>query len=629
MSGICGIVQSRGEEKISPDCLVPMIRALGTDGRGEGSWICYPQVGFGHQQHRGFQYGTVELNVGGANLILSFYGNIYNWQEFDSGRPPNGGPLLSILETYEQSGLEFLSRLRGEFALAIWDGRHQSLHLATDRFRVHPIFYYCDHQGLFVFGSRIKSILACPFPVMYNIDPHAILDLVARSYIPTPRSIFHEIQKIPPGHVLTFSEGKVVLNSYWDINFLDTESANERVLAGKLREVFQDALAVRYVEDKGQGNVGTFLSGGVDSSTVTGVLNQLSTSPIKSFSIKFDEQRYNEVQYARIAAQSFGAEHYEYTVTAQDCINCLPILLDSFDEPFANASSIPTYFCSKLALEHDVPFLYAGDGGDELFAGNERYALQRRFDYYSRFPQPFRDYLLKPLVDCLAASVGWSIFTKGKKYIQRASVPYPQRLASYGFFEAVPKDQIFQKDFLEDIRKSHEHSDSLHEYYFRAPAKTELDRQLYIDLKRAIGDNDLFKVTRMSEAAGVAVRFPFLDTCVADFASKVPAHIKMRGTQLRSFFKNAYAGLLPMSIRKKTKHGFGLPIAIWLKTNKTLNEMMNDLLLSQLSHQRGFFNKKTLERVIELHKTDETGFYGSLLWNFMIIELWFRTQLKS
>ena len=629
MSGICGIVQNSGEEKITPDCLVPMIRALATDGSGEGGWICYPQVGFGHQQLRGFQQGTVEVNVGGENLVLSFHGNIYNWQEFDSGHVPNGDPLLSLLDTYEHSGLEFLSRLRGEFALAIWDGRDQSLHLATDRFRIHPVYYYDDHRGLFVFGSRAKSILACPFPVNHQIDPQAILDIVARSYIPTPKSIFQDIQKIPPGHVLTYSGGKVALDSYWDINFLDPDTSNERVLAGKLRDVFQDALHVRYVEDTGQGHVGTFLSGGVDSSTVTGVLNQLSEGPIKSFSIKFDEQRYNEVEYARIAAQSFGADHYEYTVTAQDCIDCLPILLDSFDEPFANASSIPTYFCSKLALEHDVPFLYAGDGGDELFAGNERYALQRRFDYYSQFPQPFRQYVLKPLVDGLAASLGWSLFTKGKKYIQRASVPYPQRLASYGFFEAIPKEQIFQHDFLETIRKSNEPNDSLREYYFRAPAQTELDRQLYIDLKRAIGDNDLFKVTRMSEAAGVAVRFPFLDTYVGDFASKVPAHIKMRGTQLRSFFKKAYADLLPVSIRKKTKHGFGLPIAIWLKTNKTLNEMMNDLVLSQRSHQRGFFQKDTLQRIVELHKTDETGFYGTLLWNFMIIELWFRSQLKA
>ena len=629
MSGICGVVAIDGGEKISSDCLLPMIRALAVDRNGEGDWICYPKVGLGNQRHRGSQHGTVELALGGSSLILSFDGNVYNWQELEPSRSGSGDPLLSILELYERSGLEFLSRLRGEFALAIWDGRQEVLHLATDRFRVHPIFYYFDHKDLFVFGSRVKAILACPFPVEHNVDPQAIVDLVARSHIPTPRSIFHEIQKIPPGHVLTFWNGKVELTSYWDINFLEPVSANERVLAGKLREVFHDALQVRYVEDTGQGNVGTFLSGGVDSSTITGVLSQLSTSPIKSFSIKFDEQRYNEVEYARIAAQSFGAEHYEYTVTAQDCINCLPILLDSFDEPFANASSIPTYFCSKFALEHDVPFLYAGDGGDELFAGNDRYALQRQFDYYSQFPQPFREYLLKPLVDWLAASVGWTIFTKGKRYIQRASVPYPQRLASYGVFEAVPKEQIFQDDVLEEIRKSNDPYDGLYEYYFRAPAKTELDRQLYIDLKRAIGDNDLFKVTRMAEAAGVAVRFPFLDTYVAEFASKVPANIKMRGTQLRSFFKNAYADLLPLSIRKKTKHGFGLPIAIWLKTNKTLNEMMNDLILSQRSLQRGFFKKKTLERVIELHKTDETGFYGALLWNFMIIELWFRTQLKA
>jgi len=392
--------------------------------------------------------------------------------------------------------------------------------------------------------------------------------------------------------------------------------------------VFQDAVQVRLDEDESQGNVGTFLSGGVDSSTVTGILSQLSNKPIKSFSIKFDEQRYNEVQYARIAAKKFGGEHYEYTVTAQDCIDCLPILLDSFDEPFANASSIPTFFCSKLASENNVSIMYAGDGGDELFAGNERYALQRQFDYYSQLPKPIREHFVKPFVDFLADYSGWSLFTKGKKYIERASIPYPQRLASYGIFEVVPRSDIFHDDLLAEIGKTDDHNNSLHAYYFRAPASTELDRQLYIDLKRAIGDNDLFKVTRMTEAAGIAVRFPFLDAALSDFASKVPAHLKMRGTHLRSFFKNAYSDLLPLAIRKKTKHGFGLPIGIWLKTNKTLNEMMNELVLSQQTLQRGFFKRKTLESLIEHHKTDESAFYGTLLWNFMVLELWFRTQLK-
>jgi len=372
MSGICGVVQENGREIVSSDCLISMIRALGMGGEGEGDWMCYPSVGIGSQRVRGAQNGTAELKVDGSPLGISFYGNLYKCAELESLKNGSENPTLSILHLYKRIGLDFLSRLRGEFCLAIWDGSKQTLYLATDRFRVHPLFYYSDQNDLFVFGSRMKAILACTLSIKYTVDPSAIVDVIARSYIPTPRTIFNEIRKIPPGHLLSFSKGKVELNSYWDLDFLTPETASERTLAGKLRGVFQNALNVRLVEDQRHGNVGTFLSGGVDSSTVTGILSQLSPRPLKSFSIKFDEQRYNEVHYARVAAQSFGVEHYEYTVKAQDCINCLPVLLDSFDEPFANASSIPTFFCAKLALENAVSFLYAGDGGDELFAGNER-----------------------------------------------------------------------------------------------------------------------------------------------------------------------------------------------------------------------------------------------------------------
>ena len=628
MSGICGVLQNKGEEKISPDCLNPMIRNLGIQNSGEGDWICHSNFGLGSQRLKGSHHGTAELNSAGSQFAIAFFGTLYNWAELENSQLTSDNRLLSILQLYEQTGIEFLSRLRGEFSLAIWDGCKQTLYLATDRFRVHPIFYYLDPHGLLVFGSRIQAILSCPLAKDITVNPHAIADLVARSYIPTPRTIYQEIKKIPPGHVLTYSDDHITVVPYWDINFLDSEPGKEKALARQLQNIFQDALKIRENEDASQGNVGTFLSGGVDSSTVTGVLSQISTKPVKSFSITFDEQRYNEVQYARMAAQCFGAQHYEYTVTSQDCLDCLPILLKSFDEPFANASSIPTYFCAKLALENNVSFLYAGDGGDELFAGNERYAIQRQFDYYSRLPKPLRERLLNPLIHVLADYGGWSLFRKGKKYIQRASTPYPQRLSAYGLFEIIPPSDIFHDNLVEEIGKTNDFASGLHDYYFQAPARTELDRQLYIDLKRAIGDNDLIKVNRMTEAAGVVVRFPFLDMHVSDFASRIPARLKMRGTHLRSFFKRAYADLLPTEIRNKKKHGFGLPIAIWLKTNKALNELMHELVLSQDSLQRGYFKKKTLELMIERHKTDTSAFYGTLIWNFMVLELWLRTQLK-
>ena len=315
MSGICGVVQRRGDGVISPDDIISMIRALGMGVEGDGDWVCHPQVGFGSQRIKGAQSGISEWERGGSKLMISFFGNLYNGLELEAGTHDAQNYILSILQLYERIGLEFLSRLRGEFALAIWDDAKQTLYLATDRFRVQPIFYYYDGKELLIFGSRIKAILAGPFSPDRTVDSRAIVDLVARSYIPTPRTIFQEIRKIPPGHVLSFSNGNVELHSYWDINFLNPESGNEDALAAKLRIFFKDALRVRLDQDESQGNIGTFLSGGVDSSTVTGILSQISTRPIKSFSIRFDEQRYNEIHYARIAAQSFGIDHFEYTVT--------------------------------------------------------------------------------------------------------------------------------------------------------------------------------------------------------------------------------------------------------------------------------------------------------------------------
>jgi asparagine synthase (glutamine-hydrolysing) len=376
--------------------------------------------------------------------------------------------------------------------------------------------------------------------------------------------------------------------------------------------------------DKNSNRAGTFLSGGVDSSTVTGLLTQRLGHPVKSFSIGFDEPHYNEMDYARIAAQAFGAEHYEYFVTSKDTCDLFPVLLEGFDEPYGNASAVPAYFCAKLAKEKGVDFLYAGDGGDELFAGNERYASQRLFDYYYKFPAWLREGLMKPTVSALAHGLKWELFRKGEKYIQRASIPYHERIFSYDFFKVVPITEFLEDNLLDTVGREYNPYGLYSFYYFRAPAQNDLDRHLFIDWNLTLSDNDIVKVTRMTEAAGVTVRFPFLDYRVAEFSTTVPAKMKMRGARLRTFQKNAFSDLLPLAIRKKKKHGFGLPISIWLRTDRRLNEMMLDLVLSPRCFQRGYFREKALVDLVRRHRTDSTPFYGAVLWNLMVLELWHR-----
>ena len=628
MSGICGIVFRDKEQRLTPALLTPMVRALDPSGQEEGFTATLGRVSLGAQVFPGRMSGISQLSVYGQPAALAFHGSLYNLRELFPMEEENRDPYKGLLNLFLKEGMGFLKRLRGEFILAIWDGREEALYLATDRFRVHPLFYYQDQEKL-LFASRMKAILTCPFPAIRTVNPEAVVDVVASSIIPAPKTIFREVKKLPPGHFLKYQKGEVKIEPYWEVSFLHPSRESEPVLAERFRTCLNEAVFLSLEVDKNSNRAGTFLSGGVDSSTVTGLLTQRVGHPVKSFSIGFDEPHYNEMEYARIAARAFGAEHYEYFVTAKDTYDVFPVLLEGFDEPYGNASAVPAYFCAKLAKEKGVDFLYAGDGGDELFAGNERYGSQRVFDYYYKFPAWLREALVKPMVYALAHGLKWDLFRKGEKYIQRASIPYHERIFSYDFFKVVPITEFLEEELLDTVGREYNPYGLYSFYYFQAPAQNDLDRHLFIDWNLTLSDNDIVKVTRMTEAAGVTVRFPFLDYRVAEFSTTVPAKMKMQGAKLRTFQKKAYADLLPLAIRKKKKHGFGLPISIWLRTDKRLNEMMLDLVLSPQSFQRGYFRKQALEDLVRRHRTDSTPFYGTVLWNLMVLELWHRHRLGA
>lgn len=623
MSGICGIVSRDKDLPLSQEHLVPMVHALDVARQGPGVILTSGPVGMAAQRFPGRLAGLAEAICHGHRFILAFHGSLYNLKHLISLTEQEPDPITALLGLYLREAMTFINRLRGEFALAIWDGLEESLHLATDRFRVHPLFYYQD-QNKFVFGSSMKGILTCPLPITRTINPEAIVDVIASSMIPTPKTIFREVNKLPPGHHLTYREGEVTLSPYWIVTFNHPDPASKKELARKLRSHMTEAVSTRLESDRASDRIGTFLSGGIDSSTLTGTLTRLVGRPIKSFSIGFDVSRFNEISYARIAARAFAAEHYEYSVTPKDVFDAIPILLHAFDEPFANASAVPVYFCAKLARDHGVDFLYAGDGGDELFAGNERYATQRLFDYYSHIPAPLRTHLINPVIFTLADKLPLPLFSKGKKYIQRASLPYHERISSYNFFRVLHMTDFFEPAFLETLPQDYDPYAITSQYYFQVSAKHDLDRHLYIDWKLTLADNDLIKVTRMTEALAIAVRYPFLDNRLVDFSVTIPANIKMKGTRLRSFFKTASADLLPPEIRRKQKHGFALPIPVWLRSDTSLSELMHDLALGARICQRGYFRKKTVQDLIAAHKTDETSFYGTALWNLMMLELWLR-----
>ncbi len=627
MSGICGVLSKRGESAFRPGALdamcgrlaissplafAPRIVALDLGPVRFGAALAGRQVG-----------GVARARNEGAELGIVFCGSLY--EEAGAGDVrANRDHAEELLERYLREGISFLEKLDSEISLALWDGRTERLHVATDRFRLIPVFY-SDRPDQFVFASRIGALLQTPIPISTTIRPDAIVDTVASSAIPTPKTVFREVAKLPPGQLLVHSKGATSSTTYWPIDFLHPSAARESELEAELRARFSEAVSRRLRCDGPTDRIGTFLSGGIDSSTVTGVLMRAAGGPIKSFSIGFGEPRFNEMSYARIAAGALRAEHHEYFVVPKDVPETLPALLASFDEPYGNASAVPTYLCARLGREHGVDVMYAGDGGDELFAGNERYATQRIFEYFHRIPPWLGRGVIEPTVNTLADRLRWDLFVKGRKYIRRATMPAGKRLTSYDFFNVVPMEEFLTREFLEEVGRDYDPGIATQLLYDEALAKTPLDRQLYVDLHLTISDNDLFKVTRMTEAAGVTARFPFLDRNLAEFAMSVPASVKMRGRELRTFFKHAYADLLPAEVRTKTKHGFGLPIAQWLQTDRILQDMLHDLVLGSRALSRGYFQKRALEDLIERHRTDPTYFFGATLWNLMILELWHRS----
>jgi asparagine synthase (glutamine-hydrolysing) len=343
---------------------------------------------------------------------------------------------------------------------------------------------------------------------------------------------------------------------------------------------------------------------------------------VHAFSIGFQEERYDELSYARLAAAHYGAAHYSQLVTPADALACLPDLVAAYDEPFGNNSVIPTYLCARMARDTGIHLLLAGDGGDEIFGGNERYRNEYILSRYGLIPRPLRVAVIEPILRALPAG-GLSLLGKAQRYVERASLPNPERFYSSEFFVAQQRSSLLHPDFVAATTADWP-AQVARRHYQTAAAKAELNRLLYVDLKLTLADNDLFKVIRSAEVAGVQVRFPMLDIKLVELMGTLPAAYKVRGGEKRHLFKRAFAEFLPSEILSKVKHGFGLPISDWLKTYEPLQELARDTLLSARCRDRGYLAPGAMESLFALHSRDHTPFYGSVLWRFLMLELWHR-----
>lgn len=525
------------------------------------------------------------------------------------------GFAASLLSAYQHYELGFLQRLRGAFALAILDPTRAQAVLAVDRFGQLPLVYQEDGVRL-VFGSDAQAVRRHPH-AGHQIDPQALFDYVYFHMIPAPACIYAGYAKLPAAHFACWRKGRLEVAPYWLPDFTEQKpQATAEELLGLIHTAVE-----RRVDG---GHIGAFLSGGLDSSTIAGVLARLQQSPPPTFSIGFSADGYDEMEYARATVQHFGNPAHEYYVTPEDIAEAVPHIAAAYDEPFGNSSVIPTYLCAKMAAAEGVDRLLAGDGGDELFAGNVRYAKQLLFEHYERVPSTLRSWLVEPLARHLPDRP--LLLAKARSYIQQAQVPLPERLQSYNFLHRIPLEQIFEPDFLAGIDREAPLR-LQREIYDRPESASALKRMLYLDWQQTLADNDLRKVRYACDLAGVDVVFPMLDEDVAAHAAAVPSDKLLTAKELRHYYKQAMQGFLPDVTLRKQKHGFGLPFGPWMREHRRLQELARDSL-STLA-QRGYFRPAFLTEVCRLHQEGHAAYYGELVWVLMMLEYWLRKHADA
>lgn len=489
--------------------------------------------------------------------------------------------------------------------------------MAVDRFGVHTLCYRII-DGKLHFAERADALAR--LEPRADIDPQAIFDYLYFHVIPSPRTIYKDVYRVPAGHAVLYDGHSLQTRPHWRPRFEVPAHADFGDLAGRFRTLIQDAVAGQL----GSGKPACFLSGGTDSSTVAGMIGRAAGQPAATYSIGFQADGYDEMAYARLAAKHFGTEHHEYYVTPDDLVRSISTVARHYDQPFGNSSALPAYYCARMAGEDGVTHLLAGDGGDELFGGNVRYAKQRVFGWYDAVPSALRRGLLEPLLQ-RSPMGSLPLLRKGRSYIEQASVPLPDRMQMYNLLYRLGVHDVFEPGFLSrvDLDAPLKHQRATWSLFEGAGA---LDRMLAYDWRYTLAEADLPKVCGTAALAGLSVGFPFLDDAVVDFSLGLPPHYKLKGLKLRWFFKEALRGFLPDEILTKKKQGFGLPFGVWANQHAALGALARESLDSLAA--RGIVQPAFTDRLMKQHLPAHPGYYGEMVWILMMLEQWLRGSLQ-
>jgi asparagine synthase (glutamine-hydrolysing) len=617
MCGIVGVL-SLDARPVHPEELHDMSMSIAHRGPDEDGFYLGMGVGIGMRR-----LSIIDLKSGrqpianeDGSIRVVFNGEIYNYRQLREALEQKGHRFSTTTDTetivhlYEEYADRCVEHMRGMFAFALWDERTRTLLLARDRLGIKPL-YYGEFGGRLLFASELKAILQIP-EVERNLNWAALNHFFGFLSTPATESIIEGVHKLQPGHVLIASGKQIRIQPYWDVHFEPDRSRTEEQTVERLRELLEESVKLHLVSDV---PVGAFLSGGIDSSAVAATMTRLASDRISTFSIGFTEEDYNELRFARMMAKRLGTEHHEL-VLEPNAVDILQDLAWHLDEPFGDSSAIPTYMVSRLAAQYGKVVL-SGDGGDELFAGYDKYAVEQKERNYDFLPLAVRRFL-----GGVAESLPEGM--RGRNFLRHISLPGPERcLDATTLFRLEEMRRMFQEEPFQLLS-----ANDPRELKIKALAQVKgnwLSVMQYMDLKNYLPLDILAKVDRMSMAHSLEVRVPLLDHKLVEFAATIPPELKLRGNMRKYIFKRAVRGVLPEEIIDRPKRGFAIPLGKWFRGR--LGDFVRDLLLSDTARQRGLFRTEYVEDLLDLHNKGKD--LDLQLWSLISFEMWCRTFLDG
>ena len=612
MSGLCGWIGRANSkaENLNLACKMaePLVRFDGTDMLSEAGHHSAAVVAAIRGSAHIFQQD---------GLLVALWGRA-NFREMGLAElAKSRGIARTLAGEWFKRGKNIFSDLTGAFACCILDENENTAILATDRMGTYPLIYHASASEL-IFGSSADAINLHP-SIKSAIAPQGLYNYVYFHMVPAPETVYEGQRRLMPGEYVLFRKGEIETARYWKMQFTE----NERRPFQELKQDFLNVLRSSVRDAVGDEEVGAFLSGGTDSSTIAGLLGEAIGQPARTYSIGFDASGYDEMEYARIAVRHFATRHQEYYVTPDDIVASIPEVASVFDQPFGNSSALPAYYCARMAKSDGLTRMLGGDGGDELFGGNVRYAKQHLFSLYEQIPSALRKGVVEPLIFGIPGGGAVPLIRKARSYIEQASVPMPARTETYNLLERYGPANVFTPEFLHAI-DSDAPAELIDATYHESGAASLINRMLAFDRKFTLADNDLPKVARACELAAMDVAFPLISDELVAFSLRLEPYQKLKGTQLRYFFKEALRGFLPDEIIAKQKHGFGMPFGIWLREHKNLQALASDSLSDLKS--RSVIRADFIDTLLGQHLDEHASYHGTMVWILMMLEQWYRQR---